>query len=59
MRFVSIANVTARYILDKSTVAGVIIGVRFGIVNHRDNNMQVFDFSLDKSDYDAHLLCFR
>jgi hypothetical protein len=53
MRFVSIANVTACYILDKSTVAGVIIGVRFGIVNYRDNNMQVFNFSLDKSDYDS------
>jgi len=50
---VSIANVAARYILDKSRVAGVIIGVRLGIVNHRDNNMQVFNFSLEKSDYDT------
>jgi aryl-alcohol dehydrogenase-like predicted oxidoreductase len=50
---VSIANVAIRYILDKSTVAGIIIGVRLGIVDHRNNNMQVFNFSLDKTDCDA------
>ena len=49
---VSIANVATRYILDNSAVAGVIIGVRLGIAEHRNNNVQVFDFCLDKSDYD-------
>jgi aryl-alcohol dehydrogenase-like predicted oxidoreductase len=49
---VSIANVAKRYILDKSAVAGVIIGVRLGIADHINNNAQVFNFSLDKSDYD-------
>jgi aryl-alcohol dehydrogenase-like predicted oxidoreductase len=49
---VSIANVATRYILDKSAVAGVIIGVRLGIADHRNNNVQVFNFTLDKSDYD-------
>ena len=49
---VSIANVATRYILDKSAVAGVIIGVRLGIADHINNNVQVFNFSLDKSDYD-------
>lgn len=49
---VSIANVATRYILDKSAVAGVIIGVRLGISNHRNNNAKVFNFSLDKSDND-------
>lgn len=50
---VSIANVATQYILDKSAaVAGVIIGVRLGIAEHRNNNAQVFNFSLDKSDYD-------
>jgi aryl-alcohol dehydrogenase-like predicted oxidoreductase len=49
---VSIANVATRYILDKSAVAGVIIGVRLGIVDHRNNNAHVFNFSLDKSDCD-------
>jgi len=48
---VSIANVATRYILDKSAVAGVIIGVRLGITDHRNNNAQIFNFSLDKSDY--------
>lgn len=50
---VSIANVAARYILDKSAVAGVIIGVRLGIVDHRTSNTQVFNFILDKSDCEA------
>ncbi len=49
---VSIANIATRYILDKSAVAGVIIGVRLGIADHINNNTQVFNFSLDKSDYD-------
>lgn len=48
---VSIANVATRYILDKSAVACVIIGVRLGIADHRNNNAQIFNFSLDKSDY--------
>jgi aryl-alcohol dehydrogenase-like predicted oxidoreductase len=47
---VTIANVAARYILNKSAVAGVIIGVRLGIVDHRTSNAQVFNFNLDKSD---------
>jgi aryl-alcohol dehydrogenase-like predicted oxidoreductase len=50
---VSIANVATRYILEKSAIAGVIIGVRLGISDHRNNNAQVFNFSLDKLDYDA------
>ena len=49
---VSIANVATRYILGKSAVAGVIIGVRLGIAEHRNNNAQVFNFCLDKPDYD-------
>jgi aryl-alcohol dehydrogenase-like predicted oxidoreductase len=57
---VSIANVATRYILDKSAVAGVIIGVRLGIVNHINNNSQVFNFSLDKSDYgDIDAVCTK
>ena len=50
---VTIANVAARYILNKSAVAGVIIGVRLGIVDHRTSNTQVFNFILDKSDCEA------
>ncbi len=49
---VNIVNVATKYILDKPAVAGVIIGARLGIVDHRSSNMQTFNFSLDKSDYD-------
>ncbi|HEX5185291.1 MAG TPA: aldo/keto reductase [Nitrososphaeraceae archaeon] len=49
---VGIANVATRYILEKSAVAGVIIGVRLGITDHRNDNVKVFNFCLDKSDYD-------
>jgi aryl-alcohol dehydrogenase-like predicted oxidoreductase len=50
---VSIANVATNYILAKPVIAGVIIGVRLGIVEHRNDNTQVFNFDLDKSDRDA------
>jgi aryl-alcohol dehydrogenase-like predicted oxidoreductase len=46
----SIANVATRYILDKPAVAGVIIGARLGIANHRDDNARAFNFLLDKDD---------
>jgi aryl-alcohol dehydrogenase-like predicted oxidoreductase len=49
-RGVSIANVATRYVLDKPAVAGVIIGARLGIANHRDDNARVFNFILDKDD---------
>jgi aryl-alcohol dehydrogenase-like predicted oxidoreductase len=50
---VSITNVATRYILDKPAVAGVIIGARLGIANHRDDNVHVFGFRLDKDDNDS------
>lgn len=46
----SIANVATRYILDKPAVAGVIIGARLSIANHRDDNARAFNFMLDKDD---------
>jgi len=49
----SIANVAARYILDKPAVAGVIIGARLGITDHRDDNIRVFGFRLDKDDNES------
>jgi len=49
---VSIANVAVRYILDKPTVAGVIIGVRLGVTDHRADNARVFNFGFDKEDHD-------
>ena len=50
---VSIANIATRYILDSPAVAGVIIGTRLGIVDHRASNEQVFNLKLDRSDLDA------
>jgi aryl-alcohol dehydrogenase-like predicted oxidoreductase len=47
---VSIANIATRYILDKPAVGGVIIGVRLGIANHRDDNARVFRFRLDEDE---------
>lgn len=46
----SIANVATRYILDKPAVAGVIIGARLGIADHRNDNARVFGFKLDGRD---------
>ena len=46
----SITNVATNYILAKDVVAGVIIGDRLGIVDHRNDNTQVFNFDLDRSD---------
>ncbi|MGA7368131.1 MAG: aldo/keto reductase [Nitrososphaeraceae archaeon] len=50
---VSIANIATRYILDSPIVAGVIIGTRLGIVDHRVSNERVFNLKLDRSDFDA------
>jgi aryl-alcohol dehydrogenase-like predicted oxidoreductase len=49
----SIANVATNYILPKATVAGVIIGARLGIVEHIDDNSNVFNFNLDDSDLES------
>lgn len=40
---VSIANIAVRYILDKPTVAGVIVGARLGISEHLQDNARVFN----------------
>ena len=47
---VSIANVAVRYILDRPAVAGVIVGVRLGVTDHRLDNARVFDCTLDQDD---------
>jgi aryl-alcohol dehydrogenase-like predicted oxidoreductase len=49
---VSIANVATRYVLDKSTVAGVIVGARLGVSDNREENKRVFDFALTDDDLD-------
>lgn len=47
---VGIANVAARYVLDQPAVAGVIVGARLGLSQHREDNARVFDLTLDASD---------
>ena len=49
----SIANVATNYILSKDSVAGVIIGVRLGIIDHINDNSNVFNFNLDDSDCES------
>lgn len=49
---VGIANVATRFILDKPSVAGVIIGVRLGISEHRVENARVFGLELDSEDHE-------
>ena len=46
----SIANVATSFILEKPKVAGVIIGARLGISEHRDDNSKVFGLRLDSED---------
>ncbi len=48
----SIANVATRFILDKPSVAGVIIGARLGISEHRVENERVFGLELDSEDHE-------
>jgi hypothetical protein len=38
--------VAVRAILDRPAVAGVIIGARLGVADHRADNAKVFDFTL-------------
>lgn len=47
---VTISNVAVRYILDKPTVAGAIVGARLSISEHIEDNSQVFNFILDEED---------
>lgn len=47
---VSIPNVAVRYILDRPAVAGVIVGARLGVSDHRQDNARVFDLALDPAD---------
>jgi aryl-alcohol dehydrogenase-like predicted oxidoreductase len=49
---VSISNVAVRYILDKPSVGGVIVGSRLGISEHIQDNAKVFSFTLDVEDFD-------
>jgi aryl-alcohol dehydrogenase-like predicted oxidoreductase len=47
---VSIATVAARWVLDRPAVAGVILGRRLGLTDHRAENADVFAVRLDSED---------
>jgi aryl-alcohol dehydrogenase-like predicted oxidoreductase len=47
---VSIANIATRYILDRPTVAGVIIGTRLGVSDNRADTLRVFDLTFTPND---------
>ena len=49
----SIANVAVRYVLDRPSVAGVIIGARLGVAEHIEENAQAFRIQLDAEDLEA------
>ncbi len=48
---VTLANVAVRWVLEQSAVAGVIVGARLGVQEHRVENQRVFEFRLDELDY--------
>ncbi len=48
---VSITNVAVRYVLERPTVAGAIVGARLGVSEHIADNARVFGFALDEEDY--------
>jgi aryl-alcohol dehydrogenase-like predicted oxidoreductase len=48
---VSISNVATRWVLEHAHVAGVIVGARLGENQHRDDNLNLFQFELDADDH--------
>jgi len=50
---VSLSNVATRWVLDLPHVAAVIIGVRPGESDHRQDNAKLFQFALDDADHAA------
>ena len=50
---VSATNVAARWVLHHPHVAGVIIGVRPGMNDHREDNAKLFGLDLDQEDHRA------
>ena len=49
-RGVTIPAVAIRYVLDRRAVAGVIVGVRFGVSEHLAETARVFDIALEPED---------
>ena len=49
---VQIPNVATRFVLDRPSVAGVIIGSRLGLSNHITQNSKTFSLRLQNDDYE-------
>ncbi|XP_068660489.1 LOW QUALITY PROTEIN: uncharacterized protein [Aristolochia californica] len=49
---VSIATVAVKYVLDQPAVAGSMVGVRLGLVEHIQDTNAVFSLALDEEDVD-------
>lgn len=47
---VTISSVAVRFVLDRPSVAGAILGVRLGVTDHIRENTEVFGFSFDSDD---------
>ena len=47
---VSIGDIAVRYILDRPAVARLIACTRLGITDHLNDNIRVFNFTLDSED---------
>ncbi len=50
---VSSANVACRWVLDQPAVAGIIVGARLGESEHLEDNLRLFQFTLDDADHAA------
>jgi aryl-alcohol dehydrogenase-like predicted oxidoreductase/enamine deaminase RidA (YjgF/YER057c/UK114 family) len=46
---VSVANVACRYILEEPAVGGIIVGARLGEREHIEDNLRLFQFTLDEA----------
>ncbi|MCB1378578.1 MAG: aldo/keto reductase, partial [Alphaproteobacteria bacterium] len=55
---VSVSNVATAWVLGHDSVAAAIIGARLGESQHREDNLHVFDVSLDTEDHDRLNTCF-
>jgi len=47
---ITITNIAIKYILDKPQVAGVIIGTRLGLSEHRKENAKILSVTLTEED---------
>ena len=50
---VSISNVAVKWVLDQPAVGGAIVGVRFGLSDHIQDNFRIFNLELDDDDKNA------